>query len=85
MIPLSQQLHYFREYTDKVKQIAGEEKATYIINHGVYVVIAGSDDIANTYFGTPFRRQQYDVDSYTDLMLQSASQFVQVSLFSLRL
>uniref|UniRef100_A0A7C8YMJ6 Triacylglycerol lipase n=1 Tax=Opuntia streptacantha TaxID=393608 RepID=A0A7C8YMJ6_OPUST len=29
VIPLSQQLHYFREYTDKVKQIAGEEKATF--------------------------------------------------------
>ncbi|KAJ8439809.1 hypothetical protein Cgig2_029069 [Carnegiea gigantea] len=77
VIPLSQQLEYFREYAEKAAQMVGDERAQYIISQGVHIVVAGSDDIANTYFGTPFRRVQYDVDSYTDLMLHSASQFIQ--------
>lgn len=77
VISLSQQVQYFKEYTQKVKQLVGEDKAQYIISNSVYIILAGSDDIANTYFDTPFRRSDYDVDSYTNLMLKSASKFVQ--------
>ncbi|GAB2231117.1 hypothetical protein Droror1_Dr00027405, partial [Drosera rotundifolia] len=45
--------------------------------HQRALVVAGSDDIANTYFDTPFRRRDYDVNSYTDLMSNSASSFIQ--------
>ncbi|GAB2234025.1 hypothetical protein Droror1_Dr00003261 [Drosera rotundifolia] len=44
----------------------------------VALVVEESDDIANTYFDTPFRRRYYDVNSYTDLMSNSASSFVQL-------
>ncbi|GMH23800.1 hypothetical protein Nepgr_025643 [Nepenthes gracilis] len=43
----------------------------------MYLIVAGSDDIANTYFDTPFRRLEYDTNSYTDLMINSASSFIQ--------
>ncbi|XP_021756595.1 GDSL esterase/lipase EXL3-like [Chenopodium quinoa] len=77
VISLSQQLEHFKEYIEKVKQLVGVEKTNFILANTVYFVVAGSDDIANTYFGTPFRRFHYDIPSYTDLMLHSASSFIQ--------
>lgn len=77
-LPLTEQLEDFKEYIEKVKNIVGEERANFILRNSIYFVVAGSDDIANTYFGTPFRRSHYDVNSYTDLMLHSATSFVQV-------
>ena len=77
---LSQQLQYFQEYVSKVKAMVGEERTNFIISNAVFFVVAGSDDIANTYFLLR-ARSQYDVPSYTDLMSDSASSFVQVVLF----
>ncbi|KAL0543437.1 hypothetical protein IC582_018533 [Cucumis melo] len=75
VLSLSDQLELFKDYIKKIKAAVGEEKATAILSKSVIIVCTGSDDIANTYFITPFRRLHYDVASYTDLMLQSASSF----------
>ncbi|XP_057722733.1 GDSL esterase/lipase EXL3-like [Arachis stenosperma] len=76
VISMSDQLDMFREYIGKVKGIVGEERAKFIISNSLYVVVAGSDDIANTYFVAHARQLQYDIPAYTDLMLNSASNFV---------
>ncbi|KAL2895403.1 GDSL esterase/lipase EXL3 [Bienertia sinuspersici] len=77
VISLPQQLDYFKEGIEKMKELVGIEKTNFILTNSVYYLVAGSDDISNTYYGTPFRRPHYDIDSYTDLMLDSASSFVQ--------
>lgn len=77
VLSLSDQLEMFKEYKEKLKMIAGEEKAASIIKDALYVSIIGTDDLANTYFSTPFRKNEYDVSSYTDLMVKSASSFYQ--------
>lgn len=77
VIPLSDQIGMFQEYIKKLKRLVGEDKANFIIANSVALVVAGSDDIANTYFDTPFRRGDYDVNSYTDLMSNSPSSFIQ--------
>lgn len=69
----------FKEYIKKLKAIAGEEKAKFIISNSLIFVVAGSNDISNTYFLTGMRKLEYDVPSYTDLMLNYASEFVKVS------
>ncbi|XP_058090785.1 GDSL esterase/lipase EXL3-like [Magnolia sinica] len=74
---LSDQLKFFKEYKEKLKTIAGEERAAYIVSDSIYIVIIGSDDLANTYFSTPFRRSQYDIPSYVNLLVDSASKFYQ--------
>ncbi|XP_010033516.1 GDSL esterase/lipase EXL3 [Eucalyptus grandis] len=76
-LSLSDQLNLFKEYVNKIKSGAGEEKAADIVKNSVYMVVCGSDDIANTYYSTPFRRGEYDIPAYTDLMLNSASSFIQ--------
>lgn len=79
VIALSDQLELFKEYLTKLKEIVGEDKTNNILSNGLFGVVTGSNDITNTYFGTPLRKSHYDVPSYTDLMLNYASSFIQVN------
>ncbi|KAL3639040.1 hypothetical protein CASFOL_016947 [Castilleja foliolosa] len=76
VISMTDQLEHFKEYIGRVKRAVGEESTTHILRNSVFMVVAGSDDLANTYFtiGTP--RFQYDISSYADLLVASASSFV---------
>ncbi|XP_071723169.1 GDSL esterase/lipase EXL3-like [Rutidosis leptorrhynchoides] len=76
-ISLSGQLDLFKEYISKIKSGAGEEKAANILSNGFFVVVVGSNDISNTYYGTPIRSSHYDVNSYTDLTTSYAYTFLQ--------
>ena len=71
----------FEEYKKKITAGVGEEKTATIVSKSIYIVCIGSDDIANTYSQTLLRRAQYDVPSYTDLMAEYASSFLQVLCF----
>ncbi|KAI6671527.1 hypothetical protein NL676_006412 [Syzygium grande] len=77
VLSLSDQLDLFKEYVKKIKSGTGEKKASNIVTKSLYIVVCGSDDIANTYYSTPFRRGEYDMPAYTDLMVNSASSFIQ--------
>lgn len=81
VLSLSDQLKLFREYLSKIKSAVGEGAVETILSKSIVIVCTGSDDIANTYFSTPFRRPQYDINSYTDLLLSSATAFYKVSSF----
>ncbi|KAJ3678590.1 hypothetical protein LUZ60_002393 [Juncus effusus] len=77
VISMNDQLKLFGEYKEKLKQVAGEKKAAKIISEAFYLICVGTDDIANTYFGTPFRASEYDIPSYVDLLLSGATSFIQ--------
>lgn len=68
----------FKEYVGRLKGIVGEERTNFILSNALFLVVAGSDDLANTYFTIRLRKLQYDVPAYTDLMVNSASSFVKV-------
>ncbi|CAL8098938.1 unnamed protein product [Prunus armeniaca] len=72
---LSDQLLQFEEYIGKLKGIVGEDRANSILANSLFFVVASSNDLANTYFVTGIRKLEYDVPSYTDLMLNLASDF----------
>ncbi|KAM0887027.1 hypothetical protein ACQ4PT_029318 [Festuca glaucescens] len=76
VITLEQQLEYFDEYRGKLVAIAGEEEAERIIDGAFFFVCAGTDDVANTYFTTPFRSIEYDIPSYVDLLLVGVNKFL---------
>lgn len=80
-ISMSDQLKMFKEYKDKLKAVAGKKKAAEIISKTLFLIVTGSDDLANTYFTTPFRSLQYDLPSYIELVVQSASSFLQVRTY----
>ncbi|KAM3304507.1 GDSL esterase/lipase EXL1 [Capsicum baccatum] len=75
-IPLSGQVNQFKEYIGKLEGLVGEEEAKYIITNSLFLVVAGSDDLANTYFTAGIRLKK-DLNSYTDLMVAKASEFIQ--------
>lgn len=74
-LSLSDQLDLLRDYLNTIKTGVGEEEMAKILSKSIFIVCIGTDDIANTYFSTIFRRPFYDINSYTDLMVSSASSF----------
>ena len=77
-LSLPDQLKMFKEYIVKVKALVGEERTSYILANSIYLLVASSNDIATTYFTLGVRKLQYDVASYADLLVDSASSFIQV-------
>lgn len=77
MIPLSDQLKYFKEYKEKLKLIVGEEKAKFMVENSLYLVVASSNDIAHTY---TIRALKYNRTSYADYLADLSSKFVKVSI-----
>ncbi|XP_039044341.1 GDSL esterase/lipase EXL3-like [Hibiscus syriacus] len=76
VISMGEQLNYFKEYIAKLKAVVGEDQTNFIVAKSMILVVAGSDDIANTYFVLRARKLQYDIPAYTDLMVNSAAEFV---------
>ncbi|KDP23988.1 hypothetical protein JCGZ_25376 [Jatropha curcas] len=74
---LSDQVEQFKEYTRKIKSAVGEEKTATIISKSVFLICTGTNDILNTYYSTPLRQLHYDINSYTDFLVRSASSFFQ--------
>ncbi|KAK9165100.1 hypothetical protein Scep_000291 [Stephania cephalantha] len=79
VLGLPDQLNLFKQCIGTLKTIAGEERTANILSNSLFLVFAGSDDIAGTYYTSPIspRRFQYDIQSYTDLMARYAIGFVQ--------
>ncbi|XP_059459782.1 GDSL esterase/lipase EXL3-like [Corylus avellana] len=76
VLSLADQIEMFKEYISKLKGIVGEERTNFILAKSLFIVVAGSDDIANTYFVAHARELQYDIPTYTDLMVTNAAKFL---------
>lgn len=76
-LSLSDQLDLFKEYISKIDAAVGQERTATILSKSLFIVCLGSNDIANNYFSIPPRRLHYDISAYTDLMVNSASNFFQ--------
>jgi hypothetical protein len=74
---MDDQLDLFKEYKVKLERVAGARHAAEIVSRSMYLVITGTDDLANTYFTTPFRRN-YDLESYIEFVVRCASDFIKV-------
>ena len=74
----------FKEYIGKLKVMVGEERTNTILSKSLFLVVAGSDDIANSYFVIGVRKRQYDVPAYTDFMATSAASFLKVILIAMQ-
>jgi len=70
----------FKDYIRKLEKLVGEERTNFILANSIVLVVEGSNDISNTYFLTHARELQYDIPTYTDLMVSSASSFLKVSV-----
>ncbi|KAK3129579.1 hypothetical protein QOZ80_6BG0481920 [Eleusine coracana subsp. coracana] len=76
VLPMQEELNMFTEYKDKLAGIAGDQAAARIIAESLFLVCAGTDDIANNYYLAPLRPLQYDISAYVDFLVQQASDFL---------
>ncbi|KAL6839010.1 hypothetical protein ACP4OV_031170 [Aristida adscensionis] len=69
VIPLSQQLEYFKEYKERLKAAKGESTANEIIAEALYVFSIGTNDFIVNYFVLPLRRAQYTPPEYVTYLV----------------
>ncbi|KAJ7947918.1 GDSL esterase/lipase [Quillaja saponaria] len=81
-IPLSQQLEYYKESQNKILGIAGKSKGSSIISGAIYLVSGGSSDFLQNYYINPLLYKAYTPDQFSDILIQSYSNFIQ-KLFAL--
>lgn len=68
----------FKEYIGKLMVAVGENRTTFILEKSLIIISMGSNDIAGTYYMTPYRMTEYDIEEYVSLLVEAASKFVQV-------
>ncbi|KAL0837630.1 hypothetical protein Bca101_089520 [Brassica carinata] len=73
IIPMSDQLEYFQEYLSKIKQHFGEEKVKFILEKSVFLVVASSNDLGETYWA---RSLEYSRNAYAEYLADLASVFI---------
>ncbi|XP_051150864.1 GDSL esterase/lipase EXL3-like [Andrographis paniculata] len=71
------QMKLFQEYMERVKGELGEEAASSFFADSLYLLVAGTNDIANTYFTIGTRRLEYSIASYARFLVSKASTFIQ--------
>jgi hypothetical protein len=76
---MQEELNMFAEYKEKLAGVVGDAAAAGIVAESLFLVCAGSDDIANNYYLAPVRPLQYDISAYVDFLVQQASDFMRVS------
>uniref|UniRef100_A0A7N0T4J7 Uncharacterized protein n=1 Tax=Kalanchoe fedtschenkoi TaxID=63787 RepID=A0A7N0T4J7_KALFE len=74
-ISVSKQLIFFKEFIQKLKEQVGTSETDYIIRNSQYLIVAGSNDIAITYFTYRARERRFDVPSYVNFLIDHASNF----------
>lgn len=76
VLSLSDQLRLFKEYIEKLNVNFGVDRTNFILANSIFLLVAGSDDIVNTYF-TLRARKEYDLPAYTNLLVNLASSFLE--------
>ncbi|CAN6205193.1 unnamed protein product [Urochloa humidicola] len=76
VLPMQEELNMFAEYKEKLAGVVGEEAAAGIVAESLFLVCAGTDDIANNYYLAPVRPLQYDISAYVDFLVQQACEFI---------
>nr|CAB3452843.1 unnamed protein product [Digitaria exilis] len=72
VIPLSQQLEYFKEYQERLKRAKGESVANKIITEALYIFSIGTNDFILNYLVLPLRPAQYTAPEYVAYLIGHA-------------
>ncbi|KAE8772205.1 GDSL esterase/lipase APG [Hordeum vulgare] len=76
VIPLSQQLEYFKEYKSKLAVVTGKSQSQSIISGALYIISSGSNDLALNYYINPLLFKTLTIDQYADLIVSILSNTV---------
>ncbi|KAA0033359.1 hypothetical protein IC582_026839 [Cucumis melo] len=76
-LSFTQQLEYYKEYQNKVAEVAGKPNASSIISGAIYLVSAGSNDFLQNYYINPLLYKKYTVSQFSDIIITSYIIFIQ--------
>lgn len=76
VLPMQEELNLFAEYKERLAGVVGGAAAAGIVAESLFLVCAGTDDIANNYYLAPVRPLQYDISAYVDFLVQQACDFM---------
>ncbi|KAI3869545.1 hypothetical protein MKX03_012122 [Papaver bracteatum] len=82
VIPLFEELDYFKGYLEKLTSFLGNEIAAETARESLYIISIGTNDFVLNYFTVPGRSLQFTVDEYEDFLLGIARNFL-IELYSL--
>jgi GDSL-like Lipase/Acylhydrolase len=83
VIPLWQELDYFKEYQAKLKDFQGEALAHESLSQALHIISIGTNDFIENYYTLPRgRSSEYTVTEYEDFIVGIAKQFL-TSLYNL--
>ncbi|KVI03721.1 Lipase, GDSL [Cynara cardunculus var. scolymus] len=76
VIPMTKQLHYFREYKWRLKKLVGPKEARRIIGGALVSISAGTNDFTISYYDLRTRRDDFSIGDYQDYILKKLQNFV---------
>ncbi|MCL7027819.1 hypothetical protein MKW94_016912 [Papaver nudicaule] len=77
VIPLSEELDYFKEYLKKLTSFLGKHNAVKRARESLYFISIGTNDFIENYFTIPTgRSSQFTVDEYENFLLGIARSFL---------
>ncbi|KAI3908820.1 hypothetical protein MKW98_029370 [Papaver atlanticum] len=82
VIPLADELEYFKEYLEKLTSFLGKDGAEERERESLYFISIGTNDFVLNYFALPVRSSHFTVDEYEDFLLGIARSFL-IELYSL--
>ncbi|RZC50131.1 hypothetical protein C5167_018563 [Papaver somniferum] len=82
VIPLADELKYFKEYLEKLTSFLGKDGAVERASESLYFISIGTNDFVLHYFALPIRSSHFTVDEYADFLHGIARSFL-IELYSL--
>ncbi|CAL9105264.1 unnamed protein product [Musa acuminata var. zebrina] len=77
VIPLWQEVEYFKEYRRRLGRYVGKARAMHIIREAVYIVSIGTNDFLENYYSyVTGRFREFKVEEFEDFLIDRAADFL---------
>lgn len=76
VIPIPKQLEYFREYKRKLEGKIGKERSLTLIKKAAFLISAGTNDFAISYFFTQIQQRTYTIVGYQQFLFHQLLQLI---------
>lgn len=76
VIPLWQEVEYYKDYQRKLRAYLGHRKANYVLSEALYLVSLGTNDFLENYYTFPRRQSEFTIEQYQDFLVGLSGNFL---------
>ncbi|CAI9787808.1 unnamed protein product [Fraxinus pennsylvanica] len=76
VIPLWQELEYYKEYKGRLEDYLGNKKAKKILTEALYIISMGTNDFLENYYVLPIRYFEFSPNDYQKFLVDIARSFI---------